>query len=110
MLENVTFTMKNPSIIDIKIGSKTWTPGDCKLKKLQEKICHPAAKDIGFRITGGKSFDIVTNSYKAIKFWEIRSFSKTELVEEGRFYAMVVLQLKLLFQYSNRFSPMKLAS
>ena len=63
VLENVTFKFCNPCIIDIKLGTQTYEPS-ASLEKIEYECSkYPFQKDLGFRLTGFKLFNLKSREY-----------------------------------------------
>jgi hypothetical protein len=65
VLGDVNQHYQKPCCIDIKMGQQTFEPNASDDKKAREKIKYPYQEEIGFRITGYKVYDIVSQSYVA---------------------------------------------
>jgi hypothetical protein len=63
ILEDLTLPYRQPNIIDIKIGLKTFEPSASSKKRNSEKIKYPLQSAIGFRITGLKYYDRQKEEY-----------------------------------------------
>eukprot|EP01036_Dinobryon_divergens_P025864 gene25864-34453_t len=65
VLENITFRISNPCIIDIKLGTQTYEPYASLEKIRYECAKYPFQKDLGFRFTGFKIFDFQSREYNS---------------------------------------------
>ena len=63
VLENITFKISIPCIIDIKLGTQTYEPYASLEKINYECAKYPFQKDLGFRITGFKIFNFQSREY-----------------------------------------------
>lgn len=65
VLADVNQHYRKPCVIDIKMGQQTFEPTATKEKKDRERKKYPYQEEIGFRITGFKVYDIVSQNYVA---------------------------------------------
>jgi 1D-myo-inositol-tetrakisphosphate 5-kinase/inositol-polyphosphate multikinase len=63
LLNDETYQMTLPCVCDIKIGRQTYEPSASLTKKSREIKKYRFQKDIGFRITGFKVYNVVTKQY-----------------------------------------------
>eukprot|EP00252_Welwitschia_mirabilis_P021387 TRINITY_DN5483_c0_g1_i1.p1 TRINITY_DN5483_c0_g1~~TRINITY_DN5483_c0_g1_i1.p1 ORF type:complete len:327 (+),score=59.21 TRINITY_DN5483_c0_g1_i1:143-1123(+) len=72
IIEDVTYKFKHPSVIDIKIGSRTWYPGVSKayMEKCLLKDAETTSLLLGFRISGMQVYNRSRKEiWKADKKW-----------------------------------------
>jgi inositol-polyphosphate multikinase len=83
-LENLTLNFQNPSILDCKIGRKTYEPTASKEKMEREttKYCHQM--EIGFRFSGMKIFD--NEEYKEYDRFFGRSVTPNNVLEAWKLF------------------------
>lgn len=63
VLENVTFKFCHPCIIDVKLGTQTYEPS-ASLEKIEYECSkYPFQRDLGFRLTGFKTFNLIHQEY-----------------------------------------------
>lgn len=63
ILEDLTFGYDKPSVIDLKIGTKTWEDDAPQEKIDRESKKYPLQRTIGFRLTGMRVFNRESNQY-----------------------------------------------
>lgn len=63
-LEDLARVFRKPSIIDVKIGAKTYDPLASKEKVALETSKYPWSQQIGFRILGMRVFDTTEQKYR----------------------------------------------
>ena len=63
MLEDLTNGYEKPSVIDLKIGTKTWEEDAPQEKIDRESKKYPLQRTIGFRLTGMRIFNRETQQY-----------------------------------------------
>ena len=63
MLEDLTYGYTKPSVIDLKIGTKTWEEDAPQEKIDRESKKYPLQRTIGFRLTGMRVFNRETKQY-----------------------------------------------
>ncbi len=66
VLEDLTLGYEKPNLIDIKMGQHTYEPTASKEKVAREIVKHPFQVQVGFRITGFKAFNLMTNEYTVV--------------------------------------------
>ncbi|KAH9317740.1 hypothetical protein KI387_019509, partial [Taxus chinensis] len=72
VIEDLTYRFHHPSVIDIKMGSRTWYPGATEeyIKKCLDKDKETTSALLGFRISGMQVYDTTTKTtWKADKKW-----------------------------------------
>lgn len=62
-LDDLTYGYSKPSVIDLKIGTKTWEEDAPKEKIERESKKYPLQRIIGFRLTGMRVYNAQTNDY-----------------------------------------------
>lgn len=73
VLQDMTLSYTQPSMIDIKIGRQTYEPTASAAKIERELRKYPYQKDIGFRITGMKVWNCIDKNYFMVDKWFGRS-------------------------------------
>lgn len=63
VLDDLTYGYRKPSVIDLKIGTKTWEDDAPKEKIERESKKYPLQRTIGFRLTGMRVFNTDTKEY-----------------------------------------------
>lgn len=63
ILDDLTFGYDKPSVIDLKLGTKTWEEDAPQEKIDRESKKYPIQRKIGFRLTGMRVFNRETNQY-----------------------------------------------
>ncbi|GLJ54909.1 hypothetical protein SUGI_1178900 [Cryptomeria japonica] len=72
VIEDLTYHFPHPSVIDIKMGSRTWYPGatDEYIKKCLDKDRETTSALLGFRISGLQVYETATKTtWKPDKKW-----------------------------------------
>ena len=72
LLEDFTRIYQNPSIVDVKVGFRTWSPeaGEAAILKCRQKDRATTSGALGFKICGMQVFEGVCGCYfKASKNW-----------------------------------------
>lgn len=64
VLEDITASMKNPNVMDIKMGQRTYGEDASPEKILEEESKYPYQHVLGMRISGAKIFDRTQKTYK----------------------------------------------
>ncbi|KAK8826715.1 hypothetical protein WA556_004304 [Blastocystis sp. ATCC 50177/Nand II] len=62
-LDDLTFGYNKPSVIDLKIGTKTWEEDAPKEKIERESKKYPLQRIIGFRLTGMRVYNAQTGDF-----------------------------------------------
>jgi inositol-polyphosphate multikinase len=66
-LEDLTRNFKIPCAMDVKMGTQTFEPSASSEKKARELTKYTFQKEVGFRITGYKSFDAKQDKYHSVE-------------------------------------------
>lgn len=66
-LEDLTHRYTIPCAADIKMGMQTFEPSASAEKKARELTKYTFQKEVGFRITGFKTYDSVTGRFKSVE-------------------------------------------
>ncbi|XP_059073078.1 inositol polyphosphate multikinase alpha-like isoform X1 [Cryptomeria japonica] len=72
VIEDLTYHFHHPSVIDIKMGSRTWYPGATEeyIKKCLDKDGQSTSALLGFRLSGLQVYEIATKAtWKPGKEW-----------------------------------------
>lgn len=80
-LKDLTMNFSYPCVIDIKMGTQTFEPSATLEKKLRENIKYCHQKNIGFRITGFKMFDVNRRSFYSVGKTFGRSLEPFQIIE-----------------------------
>jgi 1D-myo-inositol-tetrakisphosphate 5-kinase/inositol-polyphosphate multikinase len=73
ILQDMTLSYLQPSMVDIKIGRQTYEPTASSAKVERELRKYPYQNDIGFRITGMKVWNCTEKNYFMVDKWFGRS-------------------------------------
>ena len=65
-LNDLTKDYKSPCAIDIKMGTQTYEPGASEEKKQRELVKCKYQAEVGFRITGFKTYDSLNGTYAGV--------------------------------------------
>lgn len=79
ILQDMTLSYSQPSMIDIKMGRQTFEPTASTAKVERELRKYPYQKDIGFRITGMKSWNCSDKQYFTVDKWFGRSLEPVQV-------------------------------
>lgn len=82
VLENLSINLKKPCVMDLKIGRQTFEPTVSEEKKQRNISKYIYQHDIGFRITGFKTFSVINDSYESVEKSFGRSL-KPDQVKDG---------------------------
>lgn len=63
VLNDLNQHYRKPCVMDIKMGQQTFEPTATAEKKAREKKKYPYQEEVGFRITGFKVYDMVSENY-----------------------------------------------
>jgi hypothetical protein len=66
-LEDLTHRYAIPCAADIKMGMQTFEPSASAEKKAREMTKYSFQKEVGFRITGFKTYNTVTGRFKSVE-------------------------------------------
>lgn len=79
ILQDMTLSYSQPSMIDIKIGRQTFEPSASTAKVERELRKYPHQNSIGFRITGMKVWNSTDQSYFSVDKWFGRSLEPSQV-------------------------------
>ena len=82
VLEDLTKNTVAPCIIDLKIGRKTYEPDATKEKILEETSKYIFQEFLGFRISGYKKFNCLSNTYCSYDKFRGRSLRPCDIKNE----------------------------
>ena len=90
-LQSATANMRNPSLLDVKIGAKTYDPHATEEKRKSEKNKYRYALEIGFRILGMKVFPRQPNAQvNDSLFFQVYDRTTKTYIEKDKEYGLTV--------------------
>ena len=83
MLDNVIASYKLPCILDLKMGTQIWYPGDSEGKKRrhEEKSSRTTSKSMGLRLQGLQLYNSSKSSWSYKNKYHGRDFDNQKLIE-----------------------------
>lgn len=96
VIENIIEGYRKPCVLDLKIGRQTFEPSATEEKKKRNINKYIYQEEIGFRITGFKKYDFVSNDYVS----EAKAYGRSLKPDQvtGRWYTFSCTR-----PYSTRF-------
>ncbi len=79
VLEDLTRSFSRPCAMDIKIGKQTFEPNAKQDKKARELKKYVFQEEVGFRITGFKTYNAITATYREVDKTYGRSLHPSEV-------------------------------
>ena len=80
-LGDLTRAFKRPCVMDVKMGTQTFEPTASPEKRARELEKYSYQKEVGFRITGFKTYDVNMGAYSSVEKTFGRSLIPTDIQE-----------------------------